>query len=200
MNIRANLWLSWFFLVAAAVAPARDKPKNWLEVRSPHFTLLSTGGEKQARHVTGQFERMRSVFRARFPQLQIDPAGPIVVLAVKDEKDFRALEPEVYLAKGSVELAGLFLRAPDKNYVLMRLDASGEYPYRVLYHEYTHLVLSKGAEWLPLWLNEGTAEFYETTVIHDKDVAIGEPGKEAISLLRQNHLLPLSTLLAVDYN
>lgn len=200
MNIRANLWLSWFLLVATAVAPARDKPENWLEVRSPHFTLLSTGGEKQARHLAGQFERMRSVFHARFPQLEIDPAGPIVVLAVNDEKDFRALEPEVYLAKGSVDLAGLFLRAPDKNYVLMRLDASGEHPYRVIYHEYTHLVLSKGAEWLPLWLNEGTAEFYESTMIRDKDVSIGEPTKETLYVLHQNHLLPLATLLAVDYN
>lgn len=199
VNICGHLWLG-VLLLFAAVASARDKPESWLEVRSPHFTLLSAGSEKQARHVAGQFERMRSVFRARFPQLQIDPADPIVVLAVKDETDLRALEPEVYLAKGSVELAGLFLRAPDKNYVLMRLDASGDHPYRVLYHEYTHLVLSKGAEWLPLWLNEGTAEFYENTEIHDKDVTIGQPSKETVCLLRQKHLLPLATLLAVDYN
>ena len=65
------------------------------------------------------------------------------MLAIKDEKDFRALEPEAYLAKGSLKLGGLFLRAPDKNYVLMRLDAQGEHPYAVVYHEYTHLILSK---------------------------------------------------------
>jgi hypothetical protein len=45
------------------------------------------------------------------------------VLAVKDKKDFQSLEPEAYLAKGQLELAGLFLRAPDKNCVLLRLDA-----------------------------------------------------------------------------
>jgi hypothetical protein len=39
--------------------------------------------------VADQFERMRSVFRTLFPKLQIDPGTPIIVLAMKDEKDFR---------------------------------------------------------------------------------------------------------------
>ena len=60
---------------------------------------------------------------------------------MKDKKAFQALEPEAYLAKGQLELAGLFLRAPDKNYVLLRLDAQGEHPYATVYHEYTHLLL-----------------------------------------------------------
>jgi Tfp pilus assembly protein PilF len=112
----------------------------------------------------------------------------------------RALEPEAYLAKGSLELGGLFLRAPDKNYVLMRLDAPGDYPYEIIYHEYTHLILGKAGEWMPLWLNEGIAQFYETTVIHDKDVVMGYPTKETLYVLRENHLLPLQTLLTVDHN
>ena len=195
-----HLWVGVLLVLTAGVAPARDKADNWLEVRSPHFTVATNSSEKQGRQVAGQFERMRSVFHARFPQIEVDPAVPIVVLAVQDEKDFRALEPAVYLSRGSLKLAGLFLRAPDKNYVLMRLDAGGEHPYQVLYHEYTHLILSKTEEWLPLWLNEGTAEFYETTQIRDKDVTIGEPSKENVYLLRRNRLLPLSTLLSVDRN
>ena len=105
--------------------------------------------------------------------MSIDNGSPIIVLAIKDENDFRALEPQAYLAKGQLKLGGLFLRAPDKNYVLMRVDAEGPHPYAVVYHEYTHFLLSKSAEWLPLWLNEGLAEFYENTDIHEKDVALG---------------------------
>jgi hypothetical protein len=120
MSKRIFLLLTVF---AALVAPARDKPENWLEVRSPHFIVLSDSNEKQARHVADQFERMRTVFHAMFPQAHVDPGTPIVVLAVKDKKDFQSLEPEAYLAKGQLELAGLFLRAPDKTYVILRLDA-----------------------------------------------------------------------------
>jgi len=186
------------FLLAAALASGRDKPENWLEVRSQHFTVVTNANEKTGRRIADQFERMRSVFHVMFPHLSLETGSPIIVLAIRDEKDFRALEPQVYLAKGQLKLGGLFLRTPDKNYVLMRVDAEGEHPYSVVYHEYTHLLLSKAAEWLPLWLNEGLAEFYENTDIHEKEVALGQPSRENILLLRENRLLPLATLFTVD--
>jgi tetratricopeptide (TPR) repeat protein len=186
------------FLFVAVPGLSRDKVENWVEVRSEHFVVNTNSSEKKARQIADQFERMRSVFHVAFPKLQIDPPAPIVVLALKDEKDFRALEPAAYLAKGQVKLAGLFLRAPEKNYVLMRLDTEGEHPYEVVYHEYTHLLLSKSAEWMPLWLNEGLAEFYQNTDIHDKDVSLGQPSADNILFLRQNRLLPLPTLFTVD--
>jgi Tfp pilus assembly protein PilF len=185
-------------LVTASTVVAKEGGDNWVEVRSPHFVVLTDSSEKQARHVAGQFERMRLVFHTAFPKASVDPPSPIVILALKDKKDFQALEPEAYLAKGQLELAGLFLRAPDKNYVLLRLDAQGEHPYATVYHEYTHLLLSDFEEWLPLWLNEGLAEFFQNTEIHDKDAQLGEPSSDDILYLRQNRLLPLETLLTVD--
>ncbi len=185
-------------LLVAAPASARDKAETWTEVRSSHFVVVTNSNEKQGRHIADQFERMREVFHAAFPKLQIDPGAPIIVLAIKDEKDFKALEPQAYLAKGSLQLGGLFLRAPDKNYVLMRLDAEGEHPYSVVYHEYTHLLVGKAAEWMPLWMNEGLAEFYQNTEIRDKDALLGEPSRDDIMLLRQTRLLPLATLFTVD--
>jgi len=187
-------------LLASTASPARDKVENWIEVRSPHFVVATDSNEKQGRRIADQFERMRSLFHVLFPKLEIDPGSPIIVLAVKNEKDFRALEPEIYLAKGQLKLGGLFLRGADKNYVLMRLDAEGEHPYAVIYHEYTHLLLAKAAEWIPLWLNEGLAEFYQNTDIHEKDAALGQPSPENIRLLRQSRMLPLATLFAVDHN
>jgi len=197
------MWKRHFLLLplfAAMLAAARDKPENWIEVGSPHFTVVTNANEKQGRHIADQFERMRSVFRVAFPKLQIDPGAPLIVLAIKDEKGFRALEPEAYLAKGSVKLGGLFLRASDKNYILMRLDAEGEHPYAIIYHEYTHLLVSSAAEWMPLWLNEGLAEFYQNTEIREKEVSLGEPSRDNILLLRESRLLPLATLFTVDDN
>lgn len=186
-------------LLAGAPSPARDKAETWIGVSSPHFTVLTNSNEKQGRHTLDQFERMRSVFHAAFPKMQLDPGTPIVILAIKDEKNFRALEPTAYLAKGSLKLGGLFLPTADKNYVLMQLDVEGEHPYAVVYHEYTHLLMKKSAEWMPLWMDEGLAEFYQTTRIEEKDVVLGEASAENLLLLRQNQLLPLATLFAVDY-
>jgi Tfp pilus assembly protein PilF len=187
-------------LATPCLAGARGKNTDWIEVHSPHFAVVSNSNEKQARRVADQFERMRSVFHVLFPKLQLDPGAPIVILAVNGEKEFRALEPEVYLAKGQLKLGGLFLRTEEKNYVLMRLDAEGEHPYSVVYHEYTHLLMSKSEDWLPLWLNEGLAEFYQNTDIHEKDVMLGQASVDNIMWLRENRMLPLPALFAVDHN
>src|ERR1700735_3768368 len=191
-----------FFLVVVLsplLAQAREKPENWVEVRSPHFSVVSNSNEKQARRVADQFEHMRSVFHTLFPKIQIDTLGSITVLAIKDEKDFRALEPAEYLAKGQLKLGGLFLRGPDKNYVLLRLDAEGEHPYAVVYHEYTHLLLSR-AEFVPLWLNEGLAEYYENTDIRERDVLLGQPSPGNLEVLRENRLMPLATMFTIDHS
>jgi len=186
------------FLTTTLLGFARDKQENWIQITSPHFVVAADGNDKQARHVADQFERMRSVFHAAFPKMNLDSGGPIIVIAVKGEKDFRTLEPEQYLSKGSLKLGGLFLRTADRNYVLMRLDAEGDHPYSVIYHEYTHFLISKSSPSMPLWLNEGLAEFYQNTEIHEKEAWLGEPSTEDLLWLRQNRLLPPETLFAVD--
>ena len=190
--------LALLLLLLSAPALARDKTDNWISVRSPHFVVATNSNEKQGRHIAGQFERMRSLFHQLFPKAQLDSGSPIIVLAIRDEKGFRALEPAEYLQKGSLQLGGLFLRAPEKNYVLLRLDAEGEHPYAVVYHEYTHFLMAKFAEFMPLWMNEGLAEFFQNTEFRDKEVLLGEPSRDDILYLRENRLLPLTTLLSVD--
>ncbi len=97
-----------------------------------------------------------------------------------------------------MKLGGLFMRAPDKNYVLLRLDAAYEHPFASVYHEYTHLQFSDDSAWISLWLNEGFAEFIQNTEFRDKEVLIGEPSADDIHYLRQNRLIPLDMLFKVD--
>jgi len=192
--------LSVFLLVVAATACARaESAPHWVEVRSEHFTVLTDSSEKQGRHIAGQFERMRDMFRQLLPNAPSDAGSPIVVLALKDRKGFQSLEPTDYLAKGQLDLAGYFITNPEKSYILVRLDAQGEHPFAVVYHEYTHFELRK-AEWMPLWMNEGLAEFYQNTDIEDKDVRLGQPSEYDIRYLRENKLLPLTTLIQVDHS
>ena len=190
-----------FLLLLLAAAPlwARDNT-TWIEVRSPHFTVVTDAGEKQGRHILDQFEHMRLVFQVLFPKMNVDPAAPIMVMAVRNQKEFRELEPAAYLAKGQLNLAGYFLREPDKNDVLLRLDVEGEHPYATVYHEYTHLEIGEATEWLPLWLNEGLAEFFQNTEFDGNTARLGEPSRDDLLFLQQNRLIPLETLFRVDAN
>ncbi len=188
------------------------KTESWIQVQSQHFIVITPASEKDGRHVADQLERMRDVFHTAFPKAEVDPPSPIVVIAVENEKDFKALEPAAYLAKGSLQLGGLFVRAPDKNYIMLRLREQepafgynavineNPHPYSVVYHEYTHLLFSKAEDWMPLWLNEGLAQFFENTEIRNKEVKSGEPSRENLFILHQNRLLPLDVLFAVDRN
>jgi tetratricopeptide (TPR) repeat protein len=192
------MWLSILLLILCGSAWAA--PEQWIEVKSDHFTLLTDSNEKQGRHVLDQFERMRWMFQTLFPKANVDPAQPIVVFAARNEKSFQALEPAAYLAKGQLHLGGLFLKTQDRNYVLLRLGMEEEHPFSTVYHEYTHLQFSGDSEWMPLWLDEGLAEFIQNTDIRDKDVHLGQPSFGDILYLRENSLMPLDILFKVDHN
>ncbi len=171
-----------------------------VQVTSEHFTVVTDAGEKNARHVLDNLERMRWVFQALFPKANVDAGPPMLVLAMKNRKSFEAMEPEEYLKKNQLSLAGLFLSAQDQNYILLELEADGDHPYATVYHEYTHLQYRGAQDWMPLWLTEGVAEFFQNTTIHDKDAQVGEIDGNELGYLRQIQMIPLETLFRVDRN
>jgi tetratricopeptide (TPR) repeat protein len=193
-------FLTLAIVLAAFCTDAFAGPDQWIEVRSDHFSVVTDTNEKEARHIADQFERMRWMFHTLFPKTNVDPVAPIQVIAAKNSKVFQTLEPEAYLSRGALHLAGLFQSTPDTNYVLLRLDAEFKHPFASVYHEYTHLQFSPEAGSIPLWLNEGLAEFIQNTEILNKQVILGEPSPDDILYLRQNRLIPLPVLFQVDHN
>jgi Tfp pilus assembly protein PilF len=190
-----------FFLMCATLAvSAAPAAVQWTEIRSPHFIVLTNSSEKNGRRIANQLEQMRSVFQKIFPTVTDGNEAPMTVFALKDKKSFQTLEPEAYLAKGQLDLAGYFMQSEEGNYILLRLDAQGEHPFAIVYHEYTHYLLRKSEDWLPAWLDEGMAEFYQNTDIDGKDVRLGQPSVGNINLLRDSRLIPLTTLLQIDHS
>src|SRR5436190_13956978 len=129
------------------VSSAADN--NWLEVRSPHFRVLSDGAENEARMVAGRFERMRVAFRTALPSLRLDSPVPLLILALKDDQSLRTLSPELWRRQG-LKPGGFFAVGEEKSFAVVRLDVvrrqsqshSDGDGYQVVYHEYTHAVLN----------------------------------------------------------
>src|SRR5574337_1780209 len=96
--------------------------------------------------------------------------------------------------------AGIFLAGPEKHYVALRLDAAGENPYHIIYHEYMHMLVGLNFGALPVWLNEGLAEFYGNTTIGDREIGLGRPDDSHLTRLNEGRLLPLEVLLRVNHD
>ncbi|HEX4022798.1 MAG TPA: DUF1570 domain-containing protein [Acidobacteriaceae bacterium] len=198
--------LAGLVLVFAAVTVSwASSADRWVEVRSPHFVVLTNSNEQEARQVAGQFERMRSVFHMLFPAASDAADSPLIVLVFKNEKSFLALAPEGELHKQEFNFASVFLGTPDKDYVLLWLGFPVNHPlltiyhpWEMVYHDYTFYMLRNVDAWLPLWLKDGLGEFYANTDIRDKYAVLGETSEGEINFLRHNRLLPVTTLLQSD--
>jgi tetratricopeptide (TPR) repeat protein len=177
---------------------ARGTPQEWIEVRSPHFTVVSNAGSRPARRTAMHFEQLRAVFRAALPRVRVDTGRPVIVVAVRDEADLRALLPGFWEKEGAKHPSGIFVAGPEKHFVALRLDVKGDNPYRVIYHEYVHLLVRLNFDRLPLWLNEGLAELYGNTTVSKREVGLGRPIPYHLANLQSKKRIPLQTLLTAD--
>lgn len=178
-------------------APLRAAEEVWVKVQTPHFLVLSNGSLKDAREVGTNFEQVHAVFAQAFPNLRTDSSADTIVLAVKDEKTFVEMLPRE--KKVAPHIAGQFLKGWEKDYVLVRLDvAEGR---EVVYHEYMHKLLHLNFTRLPVWLDEGLAEFFGNTEVRKDKTLIGAPSTDDLLLrARTMSMYPLQTLLSAGPN
>lgn len=50
------------------ICTAPSMAETWVKVKSPHFTVISNGSEKQARQAAVGFEQIRTVVTTTFPE------------------------------------------------------------------------------------------------------------------------------------
>jgi len=174
--------------------------ETWIEVQSPNFTVISNAGEKEARKIADQFEQFRGVFQNSLPLSRVDLGKPLVIFAVKNEDNLKVLLPGFWEVKGHTHPAGIYVPGEARHTVAVRIDIQAENPYEVVYHEYTHAILDLNFRDLPLWLNEGLAEFFGNSTIEDKTVEVGKIAKYHLQTLQENRLIPVQTLLEADHN
>jgi tetratricopeptide (TPR) repeat protein len=187
-------------LVSGGAAHLNASPLDkqaWIEIRSPHFLVFTDASAAQGRSVATHFEQIRAVFRAALPGTRIDPPEPVRILAMRNGKDFQQLLPKFWATPGETHPTGLFVDRDNRDYIVLRLDASGRHDL-VFYHEYVHLLESLNFPDLPLWLSEGLADFYGSVRFFGEKVGIGYPILANVYLLDQgkDSWMPFGELLA----
>ena len=177
-------------LLFASPALAKD---NWVTVHSKNFLLVGNANEKQIRQVAVRLEQFREVFAQLFPKAVHSTPVPTTVVVFKSDDSYRPFKPKP-------NVAGYFQSGEDVNYITLTAEVRGEQdPFDVIFHEYTHLLINNTTPNVPLWFNEGLAEYYSTfSIADDIKVTLGSPISSHVFLLRENKMLPLRTLFQVD--
>jgi tetratricopeptide (TPR) repeat protein len=168
-------------------AHARPVPSTWKLGRTRHFELYSQGGEAAARSALTWFEQLRAFFQQQ-TGLNLDGRPPVRVIAFRSASEYRP-----YRLRSTSD--AYYLGTETRDYIVMpNLDA-GEFATAA--HEYAHLILHASGLQLPLWLNEGLAEFFSTLRIGDRGWNLGGDLPARSQVLRRNPWIPLSQLLTL---
>jgi tetratricopeptide (TPR) repeat protein len=157
--------------------------------------LVGNASEKEIRNVANRLEQFRTVFGSLFPTIPLNSPVPTTVIVFKNDVAFRPYKP-------NPQEAGYFQPGEDTNYIALTSESdSATHPFRVIFHEYVHLLVNNSmGTTVPLWFNEGLAEYYSTFDMKDeRRVLLGNLIPGHMIYLRRNEFLPLRTLFAVDY-
>lgn len=179
--------------------------QQWVEVTSPHFSLLTDAGEKRGREVLVRFEQMRTAFGLLFHKVNVNTPVKLQIVAYRNSKELRQVAP---LFEGKpITLAGYFLGAgahgtpangEDREYIA--LDLTAEDSWGVVFHEYAHLLLNSNFPPAPVWFDEGFAEYCSSLKVTKKEIDIGLVRPDLPQTLLENRWLPLEDLFSVRHD
>lgn len=192
--------ISTLLALAAAVAsgqPAADAltQRHWFEARTAYFQIFSCGPTQEVARLAVRLEQFRDAY-SRLAGAQAVASPPIIVMAFPDQASMRPFLP-LYQGKPA-NLAAFFSRGSDQNLMALPLSSLETGSLKMVFHEYTHLLLRHNEPYWPLWLTEGMAEIYATFEVYGGNHArIGKPIESHVRFLEHTPLMPLSELFAV---
>jgi Flp pilus assembly protein TadD len=195
--------LRWFgaalagWCVLAGTLPVFGGESQWVEVKSPNFSVMTDGGEKRGRAVAVRFEQMRAVFGSLLLKASVNLAVPLQIVAFRNTKELRQFAP---LWNGKpVQVAGLFQGTTDRSFIL--LDLSVDNPWEVMFHEYAHQLMNSNlsAQTAP-WFEEGFAEYFRTIEVDEKEARVGKVPDDTYRVLQQTGLAKTADLFRVQQN
>ncbi len=187
-------------LVAAGVGAA---PPPWVEVKSGHFTVITSSGEKAGRRTAWQFEQIRAGLAQLWPWAKAEAAPPFYVFAVRDEATLKTLGPQYWEGK-RFHPTSFWVGSRDRAYVALRTDIpepddTSDNPYQQAYWGYVAAAFHRSfPRQLPEWYARGVCEVMSNTVVREKELQLGRLMKRNVDIVRERAPIPLRELLSVD--
>jgi len=187
-------------LLASALyggSPVFAGDPQWVEVRSPNFSVVTDAGERRGREVAMRFEQMRAVFGALVTKANMNLPVPLQIVAFRNTKEMRQVAP---LFNGKpTQVAGLFQSSADRSFIM--LDMSVENPWTVVFHEYAHQLMNGNLQGdLAPWFQEGFAVYFSSIEVDNKEARVGKIPNDEYLILQQLGMMKIGDLFRVQQN
>lgn len=181
--------------VLLALLSASTAEGKWVEVRGPHFEVVSQTSERVALRLAGDLEAFHGFLCDLLGVQGASAPLPTKVLVFSDPGAFeRAVSGKARSADWRV--IGQFIAGEHGNLMLMVLGATDD-ASDVLFHEYVHNVVRNTTPVMPDWLNEGLAEFFSTFEVRGDEVIVGRTIRRHLQWLVDNRLIPTQRLMGL---
>jgi Flp pilus assembly protein TadD len=168
---------------------------QWVEVRSPNFSVITDAGDKRGRDAALHFEQMRAVFGALLTKANVNLSVPLQIVAFRNTKEMRQVAP-IFNGKPT-EMAGLFQGGQDRSFIM--LDMSVENPWTVVFHEYAHRLMDGNLTFrTDPWFKEGFAEYFSSIEVNNKEAQVGRIPEETYQILGQLGMVKVADLFRVQ--
>jgi len=161
-------------LGCALVLPPLTSPAHggstWRALTSARFAMKTDLSRSDALEALGALERTYGLFEeVAFPGERAR-GGRINVVLFRRERDYRALGVKGSDAYFTPELAN----DPEPEPTAVMFGGLSDANRRVFQHELAHHFMRRALTHVPVWLNEGMAEYYSTLETRDGEVLLGK--------------------------
>jgi tetratricopeptide (TPR) repeat protein len=175
--------------------PVMAGEPQWVEIQSPHFSVLTDAGDRRGRDAALRFEQMRAVFGTLMTKAKVNIPVPLQIVAFRNSKELRQVAP---IFKGKpTEVAGLFQGGLDRSFIM--LDMSAENPWNTVFHEYAHLLMNGNMEAaMDPWFEEGFAEYFSSIEVDGKEAKVGQVPHDTYVILQQVGMMRVADLMKVQ--
>lgn len=157
----------------------------WIEVRSPHFIIVSALSEQRTVELVKGLEDFRAAAEVVIRLANLTDRIPTRIY-VFDRRDADFVDTGI---------AGWFMPRMRANYAVVIPNSSLGFGATIK-HEYLHYLLHNAdATRYPRWFDEGFATKFETMEVHDKVIEFGQPPPYALQNLQYGTWLSFDTVL-----
>ena len=194
ISILATVFLLLLFSPHSSNAK-KPEELDWIRLQTDGIVVFSSADEVKSRAIVEGLLRFRDDCMAFLPVAPFKSPTPTYIYLLSNESAYENICNSSSASSGT---AGVFNQAVDASYIAIDLT-SGSTGLATVYHEYFHFIARHTMPTLPLWANEGLAEFFSTYQFKDDHGIIGHPIKSHVKKLWSEEPMPFVDLFAVNH-